>query len=77
MSKRSNPNYKLRSKFGKRIRKLRKEKGLSQEELGFKSGLHRTYIGAIERGEQNVSLDNIGKLARALKTSISELFQSI
>ncbi len=62
-----------RKQFGKRLRELRKEVGLSQEQLGFKSGLHRTYIGSIERGEQNISIDNIHKLAKALKLSPKEL----
>jgi transcriptional regulator with XRE-family HTH domain len=68
------PNTNLRRKFGKRVRQLRDDLGYSQEELGFKADLHRTYIGSIERGEQNVSLDNIGKLAKVLKTSLSDLF---
>jgi len=63
-----------RIKLGERIRELRKKAGLSQEELGFRARLHRTYIGSIERGEQNVSIDNIHKLAKALKVSLSELF---
>jgi transcriptional regulator with XRE-family HTH domain len=64
-----------RKQFGKRLRILRKKAGLSQEELGFKSGLHRTYIGSIERAEQNISVDNIHKLAKALKVSADELFK--
>lgn len=64
-----------RGKFGKRLREIRKKAGLSQEELGFRAGLHRTYIGSIERGEQNVSIDNIHKLAKALKSPVSELFK--
>lgn len=64
-----------RKQFGKRLRELRKKAGLSQEELGFRAGLHRTYIGAIERAEQNVSVDNIHKLARALKISTDKLFK--
>jgi len=48
---------------------------MSQEELGFAAGLHRTYIGSIERAEQNVSVDNIHKLAKALKVSVNELFK--
>lgn len=64
-----------RKKLGKRIRKLRKEQEISQEDLGFKSGLHRTYIGSIERAEQNVSVDNIQKLAKALKVRVKELFK--
>lgn len=63
--------------FGERVRKLRKEVDMSQEELGFQAGLHRTYVGSIERGEQNVSLRNIKRIAEALKISLSELFRSI
>jgi len=53
-------------KFGNRLRELRKQKGLSQEDLAFKSGLHRTYISDIERGSRNLSLQNIVKIAKAL-----------
>jgi len=59
--------------FGKRIRKLRNEKGWSQEELSFKSGFHRTYIGMIERGERNPSLVNINIFARVFNLTLSEL----
>jgi transcriptional regulator with XRE-family HTH domain len=51
---------------GRRLRELREKKGWSQEELGFQARLHRNYIGGIERGERNVGLVNIAKLARAL-----------
>ncbi len=68
------PDQILRRKFGIRVRELRKKLGLSQEELGFKANIHRTYVGAVERGEQNVSLDNIGRLAKYLKVTLSELF---
>lgn len=64
-----------RIKLGQRIREIRKKLGFSQEELGFKSNVHRTYIGSIERGEQNVSIDNIHKIAKALKISPTELFE--
>ncbi|OGL22349.1 transcriptional regulator [Candidatus Saccharibacteria bacterium RIFCSPHIGHO2_01_FULL_45_15] len=64
----------VRRSFGKRVRELRKQKGFSQEVLADKAGLHRTYIGSIERGEQDVSIDNISKIARALKVSIVSLF---
>lgn len=64
-----------RKQFGRRLRELRKEAGLSQEELGFRAGLHRTYIGSIERAEQNVSVDNVHKLAKAFKISVDQLFK--
>jgi len=64
---------KVRKTFGDNMRSIRKDKGLSQEVLGDKAGLHRTYIGSIERGEQNVSLDNINKIAKALKVKPSVL----
>lgn len=64
-----------RKAFGKRVRELRKIKGYSQEELADRADLHRTYIGAIERAEQNVSLDNIAKIAKALREPIAELFR--
>lgn len=64
-----------RKQLAKKIRDLRKKAGISQEELGFEAGLHRTYIGSIERAEQNVSVDNIHKLAKALKVSVDELFK--
>ncbi len=61
-------------KFGEKVRELRKEKGLSQEELSFKADLHRTYIGMIERAEKNITLINIEKIANALEVSIKDLF---
>lgn len=64
---------KARKKFGNNLRLIRKDKGLSQEALADIAGLHRTYIGAIERGEQNVSLDNINKVAKALHIKPSSL----
>lgn len=66
-----------RSLFGQRIRALRLKLGFSQEELGAKAGLHRTYIGSIERGEQNLSLDNIVKLAWALGVQPTELMPAL
>ncbi|MFB5267603.1 helix-turn-helix domain-containing protein [Paenibacillus enshidis] len=59
---------------GARIRVLRKEKGLSQETLGEKGGFHFSYIGQIERGEKNVSLLNLAKIAAALDVNLIQLF---
>lgn len=63
-----------RKAFGDRIRALRSKQGLSQEEFAHEIGLDRTYIGGVERGERNVSLDNIHRIASALDVSPSELF---
>ncbi|MDX1917176.1 MAG: helix-turn-helix transcriptional regulator [Rickettsiaceae bacterium] len=63
--------------FGKAIRKKRLFMGISQEELAHKSGLHRTYIGAIERGEKNISLKNMEKLINALETSFIDVFLEV
>jgi len=60
--------------FGKRVRLLRMTKGLSQEELGYQSGLHRTYIGQVERAEKNITLKNIYRIANTLEVDIRELF---
>ena len=61
-------------KFGEKVRELRKQKGLSQEELAFKADLHRTYIGMIERAEKNITLVNVEKIANALEIPINKLF---
>jgi transcriptional regulator with XRE-family HTH domain len=63
--------------FGDQLRKLRLEADLSQEDLGGEAGLHRTYIGSVERGQRNVSLVNIVRLARALGTTPSRLLDGI
>ena len=60
--------------FGENVRKIRKEKGISQEELSFRADLHRTYIGMIERAEKNLTLTNIEKIAKALDVDIKQLF---
>lgn len=57
---------KIKMAVGERVRALRTKKGLSQEELGFESGLHRNYVGGIERGERNVAVVNLARLAKAL-----------
>jgi transcriptional regulator with XRE-family HTH domain len=63
-------------KFGIRVREERLKKGLSQEELAGRAGVHRTYIGMIERAEKNITLGNIEKLAKALKINIEDFFNS-
>lgn len=63
--------------FGEIVREYRKKQGISQEELAFRAGLHRTYIGMIERGEKNITLTNISKLATALNIRIRDLFNEI
>ena len=52
-------------RFGRRVRELRKAKGMSQEALALEAGLDRSYVGGVERGERNISLHNIGRLAQA------------
>ncbi len=64
----------IEERFGRRVRELREANGLSQEELAFKVGVHRTYLGGIERGERNPSLKNIDLIANALGISLAELF---
>jgi transcriptional regulator with XRE-family HTH domain len=61
--------------FGKRVRKLRKEKKFSQEELANRADLHRTYIGMIERAEKNITLINIQKIASALEVCVYNLLK--
>jgi transcriptional regulator with XRE-family HTH domain len=66
-----------RAVFGKRVRQLRLQRGLSQEKLAELADLHRNYVGGIERGERNVALLNIVALARALKVRPAKLLQPI
>ena len=70
----SNAEISIQKQFGKRVRDLRLERGYSQEAFAFECGLHRTYIGCIERGEKNVTIVNIEKIAKALKVEIIDLF---
>jgi transcriptional regulator with XRE-family HTH domain len=62
-------------KLGKRLKMAREDKGLSQEKLAFNAGLNRAYIGYIERGERNPSIKTMGKIAKALKIPLYELFK--
>lgn len=63
--------------FGENLRELRRKAFLSQEELADKALLHRTYIGSVERGERNISLENIILIARALGVKPNELLKGI
>ncbi len=68
------PRWNVRKQFGAVVRTYRKTQGHSQEAFADACGLHRTYIGAIERGERNVSIDNIARIADALGVRIADLF---
>ncbi|MDQ0162718.1 helix-turn-helix domain-containing protein [Aeribacillus alveayuensis] len=68
---------KIQKTIGERIRNFRKQKGWSQEELADKASLHSTYIGQIERGEKNATIESIEKIANALEVSLEDLFKSI
>lgn len=70
-------NDDILKRFGLTIKRLRESKGISQEKLGEISDLHRTYIGMIERAERNITLKNIEKLAKALGTDISKIFEEL
>ncbi|HEX8086708.1 MAG TPA: helix-turn-helix transcriptional regulator [Solirubrobacteraceae bacterium] len=61
--------------LGRAVRDLRGVRGISQEDLAHRSGMHRTYLGGIERGERNVSYTNLKRLARALDVPASHLLQ--
>lgn len=67
----------IQQALGHRIRAKRLSLGISQEALAHSSGLHRTYIGSVERGERNISLVNIVSIARALSTTPSFLLEGI
>jgi len=71
------PKASPKSLFGKAIRALREERGYSQEELAELAGLHRNYVGGVERGERNVALENIVKIAAALSVRTRDLFDSL
>jgi transcriptional regulator with XRE-family HTH domain len=64
-------------RFGRRLRELRQAEGWSQEEFAHQCGLDRSYVGGLERGERNVALRNIEKLAKALRVPISQLTKGL
>ena len=67
----------LRQKLGRVVRRLRTDAGFSQESFADACRLHRTYIGSVERGETNISLDNIERIARTLTIPISRIFLEV
>jgi transcriptional regulator with XRE-family HTH domain len=67
----------IQRKLGDRIRKLRSRKGWSQEEFAAISGLHRTYIGAVDGGEKNLTISTLQTLAKTLDTTVAQLFRGI
>jgi transcriptional regulator with XRE-family HTH domain len=70
-------NNGLSKALGKRLRDLRLQSGISQEALAAEAGVHRTYLGGIERGERNPSLANLHKLAQALGVDLATLFKGV
>lgn len=67
----------LQEAFGKAVKSKRVELELSQEKLADLAGLHFTYISSVERGERNISLENIAKIAKALNCTIAEIFEDV
>ena len=65
----------IRIRFGRAIRRIREEQGINQEEAADRCGLHRTYYSGIERGVRNVSLVNIEKVGKGLRTNLPKLFE--
>lgn len=61
------------AKFGVHLREIRGKRGISQERLAELAGLHRTYVSSVERGERNISLENISRLAKALEVKLRDL----
>ncbi len=70
-------DYDINKHFGKQIAQYRKDKGITQDELAFKCGMHRTYIGAIERGEKSPTLNTIYKLSIGLNIKISDIWEAL
>jgi len=64
----------LARRFGELVRRLRQERGYSQEEFSFRVGLHQTYISSVERGERKVTIQTADRIAKALGTKLSDLF---
>lgn len=71
------PKASVKTTFGTALRTLREKRGYSQEGLAERAGLHRNYVGGVERGERNVALENIVKLAQALSVRTKDLFETL
>jgi transcriptional regulator with XRE-family HTH domain len=67
----------IRIRFGRAIRRIRQEQEINQEEAAERCGLHRTYYSGIERGIRNISLVNIEKISKGLKTNLPDLFSRV
>jgi transcriptional regulator with XRE-family HTH domain len=67
----------VHKKLGKRVAELRRKRGFSQEEFAHECTFNRSYMGAVERGEKNITLAMTNKIAKALKMSLSELFKGV
>jgi transcriptional regulator with XRE-family HTH domain len=67
----------IRIRFGRAVRRIRQEQEINQEEAAERCGLHRTYYSGVERGVRNVSLVNVEKIAKGLKTALPELFRRV
>jgi transcriptional regulator with XRE-family HTH domain len=77
MRRRGSKRPSARQRVAANVRSFRLSLGLSQEELAHRAGVHRTYLGAVERSERNVSIDNIEKIARALEVDVAELVKVV
>lgn len=77
MKKNSLKQHVYLKKVGKNIRKARKEKGISQESLALSADLDRSYVGGVERGERNIAIVNLKKIADALNVSVSQLLKDL
>jgi transcriptional regulator with XRE-family HTH domain len=68
---------KLARRFGELVRRLRTERGYSQEEFSFRVGLHQTYVSSVERGERNVTIGTADRIAKALGMTLAGLFEEL